>query len=113
MEESTMVMDLTQNQPQQKKVEMSFKKTEEIAILNRNAKGWTVELNKVSYNEREPVYDLRSWSPEGRMGKGLTLTDQTLENLLIVLNAYLKPEETVKEETNTQAIPAHIPSEFD
>lgn len=109
-----MVMDLTKNQPQQNKVEMSFIKTEEIAILNRNAKGWTVELNKVSYNEREPVYDLRSWSPEGRMGKGLTLTDQTLENLLIVLQAYLKPEtDVVKEESNIQAIPAHIPPEFE
>lgn len=108
-----MVMDLTKNQPQPKEVEMSFEKTEEIAILNRNTKGWTVELNKVSYNGREPVYDLRSWSPEGRMGKGLTLTNQTLKNLLIVLKAHLEPEEVVKEENNNQVIPAHIPPEFE
>lgn len=56
-----MVIDLTKNQPKEEQQKMSFEKTEEIAIINRNAKGWTVELNKISYNGRDPVYDLRSW----------------------------------------------------
>ncbi|GMC02542.1 hypothetical protein K5E_22070 [Enterococcus thailandicus] len=109
-----MVMDLTKNQPKEQQAAMSFEKTEAIAILNRNAKGWTIELNKVSYNGREPVYDLRSWSPDGRMGKGLTLTDQTVENLLIVLNTYLKEDKPVvnEEAVETEDIPAHIPSDF-
>lgn len=117
-EEIKMVFDFTKDQPQKQQDEVSFKKTEELAVLSRNAKGWTVELNKISYNGRDPVYDLRSWSPQGRIGKGLTLTDQTLNNLLIVLKAHLEGE-LPSEEQNTaiegqeidgeQGINAHLP----
>ena len=39
--------------------ELKFEITERIGVLSENAKGWTKELNKVSWNEREPKYDLR------------------------------------------------------
>ena len=56
-------------------------------ILSENAKGWTKELNKVSWNEREPKYDLREWNPDhSRMGKGITLTDEEVETLKAILN---------------------------
>ncbi|WP_321386451.1 hypothetical protein [uncultured Enterococcus sp.] len=73
-----------------------------------------MELNKVSYNDREPVYDLRSWSPEGRMGKGVTLPDQTVANLLIALKAHLEGElpKDKAEEQPTPDISAHLPEEF-
>ena len=108
-----MVLDLSQNKKEEKKA-FSFEKTEEIAILSKNGRGWTVELNKVSYNDGDPVYDLRSWSPEGKMGKGMTLTDQTLANLLIVLKAHLKGE-LPTDETETpseEEISAHLPDDF-
>ena len=55
--------------------ELKFEITERIGVLSENAKGWTKELNKVSWNEREPKYDLREWNPDhSRMGKGITLT---------------------------------------
>ncbi|WP_445448474.1 YdbC family protein [Enterococcus faecalis] len=108
-----MVLDLTKNQPTEQK-KLAFEKTEQLAVLDRNGKGWTVELNKVSYDGREPVYDLRSWSPEGRMGKGLTLSNRTLENLLIALKAHLEgivpPNET--EETKEDQVPVRLPSDF-
>ncbi|MGV8956299.1 YdbC family protein [Lactococcus lactis] len=80
-----MVLDLTNNNTQH---DFNFEKTEEIAILSRSRKNWTTELNLVSYNGNQPVIDLRQWSPEGRMGKGLTLTEQTARNLLLALEAY-------------------------
>lgn len=61
--------------------------TERIGVLSENAKGWTKELNKVSWNEREPKYDLREWNPDhSRMGKGITLTDEEVETLNAILN---------------------------
>ena len=67
--------------------ELKFEITERIGVLSENAKGWTKELNKVSWNEREPKYDLREWNPgHSRMGKGITLTDEEVETLKAILN---------------------------
>ena len=67
--------------------ELKFEITERIGVLSENAKGWTKELNKVSWNEREPKYDLREWNPDhSRMGKGITLTDEEVETLKDILN---------------------------
>ena len=67
--------------------ELKFEITERIGVLSENAKGWTKELNKVSWNEREPNYDLREWNPDhSRMGKGITLTDEEVETLKAILN---------------------------
>lgn len=55
--------------------ELKFEITEHIGVISENAKGWTKELNLVSWNEREPKYDIREWSPDhSRVGKGVTLT---------------------------------------
>ena len=67
--------------------ELKFEITERIGVLSETAKGWTKELNKVSWNEREPKYDLREWNPDhSRMGKGITLTDEEVETLKAILN---------------------------
>lgn len=67
--------------------ELKFEITERIGVLSENAKGWTKELNKVSWNEREPKYDLREWNPDhSRMGKGITLTDEEVETFKAILN---------------------------
>lgn len=61
---------------------------ERIAILSENSKGWTKELNKISWNDRPAKYDLRDWNHEsGKMGKGATLSDEEIQNLKKVLNA--------------------------
>ena len=67
--------------------ELKFEITERLGVLSENAKGWTKELNKVSWNEREPKYDLREWNPDhSRMGKGITLTGEEVETLKAILN---------------------------
>ena len=53
-----------------------------IGVLSESPKGWTKELNLISWNEREPKYDIRDWSPDhGKMGKGITLTEEELIKL--------------------------------
>ena len=55
---------------------------EEIGILSENAKGWRKELNLISWNGATPKYDIREWAPEHeKMGKGVTLTKEELEEL--------------------------------
>ena len=67
--------------------ELTYESTKSIGVLSENAKGWTKELNMVSWNGREPKYDLREWSPDhSRMGKGITLTEEDIENLKALLN---------------------------
>ena len=38
---------------------------ENLGVLSTNAKGWTKELNLVSWNDRDPKYDLRDWNDDG------------------------------------------------
>ena len=57
-----------------------------LGVLAENAKGWTKELNLVSWNDHEPKYDIRDWSPDhSRMGKGVTLTADELASLKDIL----------------------------
>lgn len=67
--------------------ELKYEITEYLGVLSENAKGWTKELNKISWNDREPKYDIREWNPDHtRMGKGVTLTDEEVEMLRKLLN---------------------------
>jgi hypothetical protein len=66
--------------------ELKFEITESLGVLAENAKGWTKELNLVSWNDHEPKYDIRDWSPDhSRMGKGVTLTADELASLKDIL----------------------------
>ena len=59
--------------------DIKFEITEHIGVLSESAKGWTKELNLVSWNEREAKYDIRDWSPEHeKMGKGVTLSAEEI-----------------------------------
>lgn len=58
-------------------VEFKYEVVEKIAVLSESSKGWTKELNLISWNDRDPKYDIREWSPDGtKMGKGITLSDE-------------------------------------
>ena len=62
--------------------ELKYEIKEQIGILSETPRGWTKELNKVSWNDYPAKYDIREWSPDhSRMGKGVTLTDEEFENL--------------------------------
>ena len=67
--------------------EFSFEVVEELGILSENNKGFTKELRLISWNGRDPKYDVREWAPDGeRMGKGVTLTAEELVTLRDLLN---------------------------
>ena len=76
--------------------ELKYEIINQIGIVSTNAGGWSLELNRVSWNGNEPKYDLRSWSPDhSKMGKGITLTDNdiiALSKLLIKEVEILKAE---------------------
>ncbi len=62
--------------------EIKFEIKETIGVLSESAKGWTKELNLVSWNGREPKYDIREWSPDhDKMGKGVTLSIEEIKLL--------------------------------
>ena len=66
--------------------EIKYEITKHIGILSESPKGWTKELNLVSWNDREPKYDIREWSPEhDKMGKGITLTEDEINALKSLL----------------------------
>jgi len=66
---------------------IKYEIVEQIASLSESLKGWTKELNLISWNDKEPKYDLRDWAPEHeKMGKGITLTTEELRKLRDVLN---------------------------
>ena len=62
--------------------DLKFEITEHIGVLSSNDKGWSKELNLVSWNDREPKYDLRDWSQDhSKMSKGVTLTKEEMNAL--------------------------------
>lgn len=59
---------------------------ESIGILSENNKGWSKELNIISWNGAAPKYDLRDWSPDHeKMGKGVTMSREEAEMLYKLL----------------------------
>jgi len=68
--------------------EVKFELIQTIAVLSESAKGWKKELNIISWNGREPKYDIRDWSENHeKMGKGVTLTKEELQKLKDVLGS--------------------------
>lgn len=71
--------------------EIKFEIVEEIGVLSETDKGWKKELNLVSWNDREPKYDVRDWSEDhARMSKGITLTEDEVLKLKELLDKNLK-----------------------
>lgn len=66
--------------------DVKFEIKHHIGVLSESDKGWRKELNLISWNERDPKYDIRDWSPEHeKMGKGTTLSNEEVENLYNLL----------------------------
>lgn len=67
--------------------DIKFEIEKEIGKLSESAKGWTKELNLISWNGKEAKYDLRDWAPEHeKMGKGITLSIEEMIKLRDILN---------------------------
>ncbi len=67
--------------------DIKFEIKENIGTLSESTKGWTKELNLVSWNGAAPKYDLRDWAPEHeKMGKGITLSADEVQELYKLLS---------------------------
>lgn len=67
--------------------EIKFEIVKKIGALSATASGWEKQLNLISWNDREPKYDIREWGPDGeKMGKGVTLSKEELLALKELLN---------------------------
>ena len=67
--------------------DIKFEIKETVGTLSESPKGWSKELNLISWNGRDPKYDLRDWAPEhAKVGKGITLSADELKKLRDLLN---------------------------
>lgn len=67
--------------------EFKFEITKFYGIISEGKGGWNMELNEVSWNDRPPKFDIRTWAPDHqKMGKGVTLTKEETASLRKLLN---------------------------
>ena len=66
--------------------EIQYEIVKGIAVLSKSDSGYTKEINLISWNGKEPKYDIRSFSPNReKCGKGITLTADEAAALLEAL----------------------------
>lgn len=71
--------------------EIKYEIIEHLGVLSESEKGWKKEINLISWNSREPKYDIRDWSENNeKMGKGVTLSEEEAKKLRNILNNNLK-----------------------
>jgi hypothetical protein len=74
--------------------DIKYEIVKKIGVLPKASSGWAKELNLISWNDRQPKYDIRDWSADGephggasrKMGKGVTLSKDELSALKELLN---------------------------
>jgi hypothetical protein len=67
--------------------DVTFKIKNQLLVLSTSIKGWTKEVNVVSWNNRKPKLDIREWDEaHEKMGKGITLNKDELLQLKELLN---------------------------
>ena len=71
--------------------DIQYEIVKEIAVLSTSESGYTKEINLISWNGKEPKYDIRTFSPNReKCGKGITLTADEAAALLKALLKELK-----------------------
>ena len=74
--------------------EIQYEIVKEIAVLSTGDSGYTKEINLISWNGKEPKYDIRSFSPNREeCGKGITLNADEAAALLKALQKELNSED--------------------
>lgn len=66
-----------------KDTKLEFEIVKHVAVLSTSPKGWTKELNLISWNGGSAKWDIRDWSPDHeKMGRGVTLTENEMTALI-------------------------------
>jgi hypothetical protein len=67
--------------------DFKYEVKEVFGVLSESSKGWTKEFRSISWNGRDPKYDIREWAPDDEtMAKGITLTKDEAKKLKELLN---------------------------
>ena len=62
--------------------EIKYEIKEHLGVISETSRGWTKEVNMISWNGREAKVDIRDWSPDhSKMSKGITFTKEELVEL--------------------------------
>jgi hypothetical protein len=68
--------------------EIKYEIIQNVGVISMSNTGWAKELNIISWNDRDPKYDIRDWSADHqKMGKGVTLSAGELLALRDLLNS--------------------------
>ena len=73
-------------------MKLEFEICKHIADISKPNNGWIKELNYISWDRREPVYDIRTWTEDhSQYGKGVTITAgemAALKQALLEMNRF-------------------------
>lgn len=76
---------------------ITFEVKERLGVLSHSTKGWTKQLNLVSWNGRDAKYDIRDWDEKlEKMGRGVSLSEDELLKLRECLNDIDLSEEALQ-----------------
>lgn len=67
-------------------MEGKFELVKDLGIVGRTESGYTKRLILASWYGKPPVYEVRSFTPEGRPSKRAGMTPEELNNLTEILN---------------------------
>lgn len=68
--------------------EFSYDIVQQLGVLSENANGWSRAFNLISWNGRDPKYDIRDWAPGNeKMSKGISLSLEEAKALKELLNS--------------------------
>ena len=67
-------------------MELEYRIFKHIGQISAPNNGWVKELNFISWNNREPVYDIRTWTLDhSKYGKGVTITQGEMKKLQAII----------------------------
>lgn len=66
-------------------MEMKFEVVEDLGIIGRNEAGYTKRLVLAKWYDKAPIYEIRSFAPDGTPKKRCGMTPEELSNLVELL----------------------------
>ena len=73
--------------------DFSFEIVRHIGVLSSSPRGWTREVNIVSWNTKPARLDIRDWAPDHeKMSRGVALNGHETEQLKVLLSGFVPQE---------------------
>lgn len=73
--------------------DFSFEIVRHIGVLSTSPRGWTREVNVVSWNAKPARLDIRDWAPDhDKMSRGVALNGHETEQLKMILSGVVPQE---------------------